>query len=59
MLMPGGQPGFRGGGGGVALGAQVAQAYYESSEQHYPTYLINFSYDNIYKTLYENYPISP
>ena len=26
-----------GGGGGVAMGAQVAQAYYESSEQHYPT----------------------
>ena len=26
-----------GAGGGVALGAQVAQAYYESSEQHYPT----------------------
>ena len=33
MLMPGGQPGL----GAMALGAQVAQAYYESSEQHYPT----------------------
>ena len=39
--------------------AQVAQAYYESPEQHYPTYLINYSYDNSYKTLYESYPISP
>ena len=39
--------------------AQVAQAYYESPEQHDPTQLINYSYDNSYKTLYENYPISP
>ena len=38
---------------------QVAQAYYESPEQHYPTQLINYSYDNSYKTLYENYSISP
>ena len=35
--------------------AQVAQAYYESPEQHYPAQLI----DNGYKTLYENYPVSP
>ena len=38
---------------------QVAQAHYESPEQHYPTWLINYSYDNSFKTLYENYPISP
>ena len=40
------------------MSSHVAQAYYESPEQH-PTYLLNYSYDNSYKTLYENYPISP
>ena len=37
---------------------QVAQAYYENPEQHYPTQLINYSYDNSYRTLCQNYPIS-
>ena len=41
------------------LAAQVAQVQYESPEQHHPIYLINYSYDNSYKTLYKNYPISP
>ena len=39
--------------------SQVTQAYYDSPEQHYPAQLINYSYDNSYKTLFENYPISP
>ena len=43
----------------ILVRPQVAQAHYVSPEQHYSTELINFSYDNGYKTLYENYPISP
>ena len=39
----------------LSLPPQVAQAHYKSPEQHYP----NYSYDNSYKTLYENYPIPP
>ena len=39
--------------------AQVAQAYYENPQQHPLTWLLNYSYGNKYKTLYENYLISP
>ena len=38
--------------------AQVAQAHYESPEQHYPL-ANNYSYGNNYKVLYENCPTSP
>ena len=43
---------------GFYMIAQVAQAHYESPEQHYPL-ANNYSYGNNYKVLYENCPTSP